>query len=277
MAFTPYSGSKPQRNVRATFSTYMDAWITWFLDTFMAEIDAVITALNFNSTNSTSVSSLAIGTGSKTLTVAASKSYVVGMTVKIAYTTDASKWMLGEVTAYNSGTGSMTVAVRTVNSSGTFATWTTSLAATTDAVGTHVVTVHSGNGHGSTNTKRRRFTTTKESTGTAITYADSATLGASFTINEPGLYEIYYYDANSASLSLFGVTLNNIQPTVSIATVTGNDRLLYGTSPASNSTVPVTRTIPLVAGNVIYAHTDGTQNATTEALSYFSIRKVSNG
>lgn len=277
MALTPYSGSKPQRNVRATFSTYMDAWVTWFLDTFMTEIDAVVTAMNLNSTNSTSVTSLAIGTGSKTLTVGTAKSYVIGMTVKIAYTTDGSKWMLGEVTAYNSGTGSMTVAVRTINSTGTFAAWTVSMAATTINVGEHIVTVHSGNGHGSTNTKRRRFTTTKESTGTAITYADSATLGASFTINEDGHYEIYYYDSQTAGGATFGVTLNNAQPTTAITVVTGNDRLLIGTAPSSNAPSPVTRIIKLVSTDVIYAHTDGLCNTTTEGTAYFSIRKVSNG
>jgi hypothetical protein len=255
----------------------MDAWVTWFLDTFMTEIDAVVTAMNLNSTNSTSVTSLAIGTGSKTLTVGTAKSYVIGMTVKIAYTTDGSKWMLGEVTAYNSGTGSMTVAVRTINSTGTFAAWTVSMAATTINVGEHIVTVHSGNGHGSTNTKRRRFTTTKESTGTAITYADSATLGASFTINEDGHYEIYYYDSQTAGGATFGVTLNNAQPTTAITVVTGNDRLLIGTAPSSNAPSPVTRIIKLVSTDVIYAHTDGLCNTTTEGTAYFSIRKVSNG
>ena len=70
------------------------------------EINAVVAAFNFNSTNSTSNSTLTIGTGLVTLTVQASKSYVIGMTVKVALTSNGANWMLGDVTAYNS-TGAM--------------------------------------------------------------------------------------------------------------------------------------------------------------------------
>lgn len=136
MALTPFTGTKPQRNVRSTFSTLMDAWITWFLDTFLTEIDAIVQAMNFNSTNSTSTTNDTIATGSTTITVQASKSYVEGMTVKIAYTTTATNWMLGEVTAYDCGTGSLTVYVRQINGSGTYSAWTISLAATQQESGT---------------------------------------------------------------------------------------------------------------------------------------------
>jgi hypothetical protein len=48
--------------------------------------------------------------------------------------------------------------------------------------GTDIVTVHTGNGHGSTNNKIRRFTTTMTNTGSAITYADSALACMTFII-----------------------------------------------------------------------------------------------
>jgi len=62
-----------------------------------------------NAVNSTSVTSLSIGTGLIALTVEVDKSYVPGMTVKIASTVDATNWMLGDVTSYNPTTGALEV------------------------------------------------------------------------------------------------------------------------------------------------------------------------
>lgn len=84
-------------------------------------------AVSAPGTNATSTTSLTIGTGSKALTIQTGKSIVVGMSVKVAYTTDPTKWMYGDVTAYNSGTGSLTVNVTKIASTGTFAAWTISL------------------------------------------------------------------------------------------------------------------------------------------------------
>jgi hypothetical protein len=78
-------------------------------------------------TNATSTTSLTVGTGSKTLTIQTGKSLVVGMSVKIAYTTTPTTWMHGDITAYDTGTGSLTVYVTVINGSGTQAAWTVSL------------------------------------------------------------------------------------------------------------------------------------------------------
>lgn len=60
---------------------------------------------------------------------------------------------------------------------------------------TSEICLDSGNGHGSTTgTKIRRFTNTRKSIGSGITYADSSTDGGSFTINEAGVYSISYND-----------------------------------------------------------------------------------
>lgn len=76
------------------------------------------------SVSSISTTSVAIGTGSKTLTVEAGKDFSVGMIVTIARTaTPESRKMTGEITAYTSGTGSMTVEVSSVSGSGTYAEW----------------------------------------------------------------------------------------------------------------------------------------------------------
>ena len=141
-------------------------------------------------------------------------------------------------------------------------------------VGDHGVRVTTGNGHGSTNTKIRRFTTTASSTGTAITYADSATLGASFTINVPGVYAISYSDAYSASVQNHGISLNSAQLTTDIFSITAANRLGLTYNFANNLGCTVTVVVALVAGDVIRPHTSGSQDNAVAATSYFYIQKV---
>lgn len=126
---TPYSGTVPSRGQSGSvFAAAMNALLAWIV-TMVPQMNTAIAALNFNSTNSVSTTSLTIGTGSQTLTVEAGKSYVVGMGIRIAYTTDATRWMHGYVTAYNSGTGALTASITSISTSGgTYAAWTTSLA-----------------------------------------------------------------------------------------------------------------------------------------------------
>lgn len=74
----------------------------------------------------TSTSSILIGTGSKSLTTQTGLAYVVGSRIRL--TNSATNWMEGQVTAYNPSTGAMTVNVLLKGGSGTFASWTLSLA-----------------------------------------------------------------------------------------------------------------------------------------------------
>ena len=53
-----------------------------------------------------------------------------------------------------------------------------------------MVRLNTSNGYGSTNTVIKRYTNVVTNQGVDITYADSATLGASFTINTAGVYAI---------------------------------------------------------------------------------------
>ena len=78
---------------------------------------------------STSTTSLLIGTGSKTLTIQTNKGFVVGMSVKIAYTTTPTKWMYGVITSYNATPGELIVEVESIQGSGTYAVWTISMSA----------------------------------------------------------------------------------------------------------------------------------------------------
>lgn len=277
MALTPFSGTKPQRNDRTTFSTRADAFVTWLLDTFFDELDAGINAFNFNATNSTSTSSLSIGTGTKTIVLAeTSRSYVNGMTVKIAK--DASNWMVGEVDSYTSGTDTLVVIVRLIYGSGTHAEWTISLAATPQDVGDHHFVCHTPNGHASTDNKIRLYTVTASSAGTALTITHSATLGTYATVNEAGDYEFEMGDSNSGGTCAYGVSVNSNQLTQAVTSITYAHRITpLAINVAASVVIPVkTRTLKLVPGDIVRPHTNGNPNSTDDN-AMFSGRKVGNG
>lgn len=141
------------------------------------------------------------------------------------------------------------------------------------AVGDHAVKVHTGNGHGSTNTKIRRYTTAITNVGTAITYADSAANGASFTINEDGLYAIRIVDSAGAMNFYIGISLNSAQLTTSISAVDIANRICAVQAGADGGLIECTATVKLVATDVIRPHTDGNANAGA-ALPIFEIRKI---
>ena len=118
----------PSRSTPSTFSTLADAFIA-ALPVFVTEANATAAAMDLNDTTANSVTSVAIGTGAKNLTVDVSKSYQPGMSVKIARTSSPSNWMHGDVTSYNSGTGALVVNVLAIFGSGTFTDWTITLSA----------------------------------------------------------------------------------------------------------------------------------------------------
>jgi hypothetical protein len=89
--------------------------------------------------STTSSTSLTIGTGNKTFTVDTGLAYSINQDVVIAY--DVSNDMNGVVTAYNSGTGSMTVNVTGTTGSGTYSSWSVNL---DGAVGTPGATGSTG-------------------------------------------------------------------------------------------------------------------------------------
>lgn len=131
------------------------------------------------------------------------------------------------------------------------------------------------NGFGSSSTKIRRLTTIVENVGYAITYADSATLGMSCTVNVSGMYGISATDTSSAaSYSSVGLSLNTSEPTTNIASITAADQLtLSGAAadtPASCAWVGW-----LNAGDVVRLHTGGTTGTSVETM--FEMAYLSSG
>lgn len=136
------------------------------------------------------------------------------------------------------------------------------------------VSLYSGNGHGSTNNKIRRFTTTWTNTGTGVTYADSATNGASFTINETGIYTVAYSDTRVAGIGAVGLSLNGSALTTSINSLAGTECLIYGLTGAANEAGSVSVTRKFTAGDIIRPHTDGLPDSTGNTKTRFYIVKV---
>jgi len=138
---------------------------------------------------------------------------------------------------------------------------------------TSMVRLHTSNGSGSTNTMFRRFTTTVTSQGTDITYADSATLGGSFTINTDGVYAVTYTDVWGAA-STSGISLNSSQGTTAILSITTADRLVESTS-TTGFTQSCTWTGFLSSGDVIRAHESGSTESASTQYANFTIVRVS--
>lgn len=133
----------PTRSDATNFNARADAFLS-ALPTFATEANSLAsevngyasnaaasaaTATNAPGTSATSTTSLAIGTGTKALTVQTGKAFVVGQWVTVTSTATPANWMHGQITAYTSGTGALTVNVTAVGGSGTYAAWTIGLSA----------------------------------------------------------------------------------------------------------------------------------------------------
>lgn len=96
------------------------------LYTLGLEINETVATLNQASTTSESGDTLTISLGAKNLTVEAGKSFAVGMSVRIADTVTGTRWMNGDVTAYDPLTGNLSVNVSAIQGSGNANVWTIS-------------------------------------------------------------------------------------------------------------------------------------------------------
>jgi hypothetical protein len=126
-------GSTVTDDNNATTGLRDGGWRTRFVPCFTNQVaianyvvNAALTVLGGATTNSTSTTSLAISTGSKSLTLAQSgKAYTIGQYVIIASTASPSNNMVGQITSF-SGT-SLVVNVTTINGAGTISAWSISV------------------------------------------------------------------------------------------------------------------------------------------------------
>ena len=126
------------------------------------------------------------------------------------------------------------------------------------------VYVHTGNGHGGAGIKIRRFATTQINTGTSITYTDDPTNGASFLINENGIYNITYSDSGSAEISVGVSLLTNINDILVNVEELPMERWVCPVmeSIQTNVIISTSTTVRLASGVTIRPHTNGNPDAT---------------
>lgn len=93
----------------------------------------------------TSTSSVAVGTGSKSFTTAMFYNWAVGMWVTVTSASTPVNYMHGQVTAYNSSTGVLSVTVNVASGSGSFSDWVIALS-TPDVYDSFFVTKDSDTG-----------------------------------------------------------------------------------------------------------------------------------
>ena len=142
------------------------------------------------------------------------------------------------------------------------------------ASATSEVRVESGNGLGSTNTVIRRYSTVVRNVGTAITYADSATLGASFTINEAGVYSISFVELPTATPYL-GMSQNSNQLTTGVNSITNTHRIALIFSPSGNIPQGASVTIRAAIGDVLRVHHGaGATVGNGDALVYCHVTQI---
>lgn len=131
MAVTPLPAPPLRSDAPAIFIEKADQFLS-ALPPFALELEALGTAMNNNSTSATSTTSNTIASsGSKTFTVQALKGFLPGQTIKAASTANGTVWMQGDVTAYNSTTGILSITMNASQGAGTIAAWTLSLATST--------------------------------------------------------------------------------------------------------------------------------------------------
>ncbi|PPC86683.1 MAG: hypothetical protein CTY37_05355 [Methylotenera sp.] len=132
---------------------------------------------------------------------------------------------------------------------------------------TSMIRVNTPAGNGSTNTSVRRWTNVVVNQGVDITYATSATLGDTFTINTLGTYAISYTDAFNGAGDLF-ITLNST--TLNAAPATLSQVLSEATTSSAATRACCGVTVPLNAGDIIRAQSP----FTGVSRGFFTITRV---
>lgn len=134
------------------------------------------------------------------------------------------------------------------------------------------LTLNDTNGHGSTNTKIRRFSTTLESSGAGIfEYADSATDGMAITVLKAGIFSIHYTDVFNTA-GHFGLSKNSSSLTTNVYDLTAAERLNLSITQQNGRGMGISWEGPLEVGDVIRAHTSGAGDDPLSNRAYFTVQ-----
>jgi len=141
------------------------------------------------------------------------------------------------------------------------------------------IAVNTFNLYGSTNTRIMKFLNVTNGIngciiqGSDMTFSNDAALGASITINTPGVYTLSL-TASFGTSDSFGFSLNSVNLTTTIASIPVTERLCVSQTSAGNtpSTTGVSRYF--AAGAVIRPHASSAGAGSTDALFQLTAVKV---
>ena len=215
--------------------------------------------------SATSITSLAIGTGSKTFTTQAGKAFAVNQWAIIQETSNPANQMLGQITAY-SGT-SLTVNVIATGGSGTHADWTIVLTNSPAAAG-YQPPVGSGNVTGPGSSTTGHIATFADGTGKVLSDGGVPIGGANTVL--PSMFA-------AAAISLGATMLNGTivasvagnALTLAVKTLAGNDPsagdpvwFVFRSATASSGSYSVIEVTAALSTTVPSGSTLGFANAT---------------
>lgn len=126
--------------------------------------------------------------------------------------------------------------------------------------------VHTGNGHGSTNTAIRRFATGQGrgpaggaigAGGSPFFFEDNSGAGSNFTVTKSGAYHIFYSDIDGSSGFTAGISLNTSTPATTFVSISTAEQLTAMSTNAAGEFASSGISIFLDEGDIVTAHTDG--------------------
>lgn len=117
----------PTRNDSLNFANKADALLAALPD-FVDDCNALEGSLQMVATTGTSTSTLTVGVGSKTIATQTGKAWFVGGFVFVASASNPANIMQGQVTSYDTVTGTLVVAVVSFGGSGSASNWLIGLA-----------------------------------------------------------------------------------------------------------------------------------------------------
>lgn len=112
----------PSRYRPTTFTPDMEAFLAW-IQRNVPNYNSLEQSLQLVATTGTSSSTLTVGTGVRNLTASPGRAWVVGAFVYVVHAASPANFMVGQITAYNSGTGALTLNVLRAAGSGTYGAW----------------------------------------------------------------------------------------------------------------------------------------------------------